>query len=62
MKLDYSYSNLNLRVRLKFEPRDFWIGAFFAKAEPTMPWTRRIYVCLVPFLPIVISWQPRVRL
>ncbi|MEO1063636.1 MAG: hypothetical protein AAFZ07_19645 [Actinomycetota bacterium] len=38
-----------MRVRVRFEPRDAWIGAYFDTDR------RRVYLCLVPFLPLVIE-------
>lgn len=40
-----------MRIRVKLEPRDAWIGAYFDTDR------RRTYLCLVPFLPIVIERQ-----
>lgn len=51
-----------MKVNLEFEPRDLWLGVFFAHSEPAIPWTRRVYICLVPCFPIVISWYPAVRM
>jgi hypothetical protein len=36
-------------VRIKFEPRDAWVGLFFDTAKG---WT---YICLVPFFPIIVG-------
>lgn len=38
------------RVRVMFEPRDLWLGVFVDTAK------KRIYVCLLPCLPVVISY------
>lgn len=35
------------RVRLKFEPRDMWVGTYVD------PENQRIYVCVVPCLVVV---------
>jgi hypothetical protein len=37
-------------VRVKFEPRDLWLGVFVDTVK------RRVYVCLVPMLPVVIRY------
>jgi hypothetical protein len=42
-----------MRLRIKVEPRDLWIGAYVDPAA------RRLYVCVVPCLPIVLDWGPR---
>lgn len=41
-----------LKSRLKFEPRDAWIGAYLDTATP------RLFVCAIPFLPLVIEIEP----
>lgn len=44
------------RVRVRFEPRDGWVGVYVDTEA------RRAYVCLLPFLPIVVDyarpWRP----
>lgn len=59
-----------MNVRLKFVPRDLWIGVFWRRLWTWKPiafgkqgafWTYEVYICLLPCLPIVISWErPRV--
>ncbi len=55
-----------VRIRLKFEPRDLWIGAFwrrtkFYRMDPPVvtqhSWHYELFVCLLPCLPIVFSWD-----
>lgn len=53
---------VQLQVRVKFEPRDVWVGVYVAKPEAAIPWTRRVYMCLIPMLPLVVSWTPAVRM
>lgn len=36
-------------VRLKFEPRDVWLGAYFDTVNT------RVYICVVPMFPIIIE-------
>lgn len=36
-------------VRVKFEPRDLWLGVFVDTAQ------RRLYICVVPCLPIIVE-------
>lgn len=36
-------------IRLKFEPRDLWVGAYIDTAK------QRLYVCAVPALPVVVD-------
>lgn len=39
-----------------FEPRDAWIGLFFKRDSPYAGVTdSRVYICLVPMLPIVLG-------
>lgn len=38
-----------MKLRVKFEPRDIWIGAFVDTEK------RKLYVCVVPCLPIILS-------
>jgi hypothetical protein len=38
-----------MRLRVKFEPRDLWLGVFVDTDR------RRLYVCLVPCLPIIFD-------
>lgn len=51
-------------VRVKFEKRDAWIGLYWNKTyakDPRDPEGRqstfamRVYICLVPFLPIIVQ-------
>jgi hypothetical protein len=37
-------------VRLKFEPRDLWIGLYWTRDERGLSF----YVCLLPMLPIIL--------
>lgn len=51
----------NLRIRLRFEPRDLWIGAYWKLTRPysgmfTVRGEFCIYICLLPMLPIRISF------
>lgn len=58
-----------MRVRIRFEPRDCWIGVFWRwtcpvhDAEAIEPGGLRykkvwdVYICLVPMLPVHIHWE-----
>lgn len=48
-----------MRIRLKFEPCDLWVGAYFSYADGRFDTVHRLYICLVPMLPIVITWWKR---
>jgi len=54
------------RVFVRFEWRDLWIGVYvdpehevtkLPLPKPPTIVTRRVYVCLVPTLPIIFEWQ-----
>lgn len=55
---------LTIKVRVVFEPRDLWIGAYWDCAP--VYWRRedlifvdryRVFICLVPMFPILITWN-----
>lgn len=48
-----------MKIRIKFEPRDLWIGVYW-----TFLWTRtfsrtynvlKIYICIIPMFPILLA-------
>lgn len=39
-------------VSLKFEPRDLWIGVYWNRPY----WGLEVYICIVPCLPIKLTW------
>jgi hypothetical protein len=48
------------RFKVKFVPRDFWIGVFFDKPkeqwdEASGDWVQRTFVVIVPMFPLVIE-------
>lgn len=49
-----------MKIQLKFEPRDAWVGVFVGYDR--LKSATRVYLCLVPFLPIVVTipkrWAP----
>jgi len=46
------------KIKLEFEPRDCWIGVYWAVREVhTVPWQIDIYICLLPMLPIHITFR-----
>lgn len=49
----------NLRVYVKFVPQDFWIGIFYDNSGGDYGLRRRLYVCLLPMVPIVFQWAIR---
>ncbi len=47
-----------MSVRIVFEPKDLWVGiynhGFYLDGGTGR---RRVYICLIPMLPLVIDWQ-----
>ena len=53
-----------MSVRFYFEPRDLWVGVYWAwpEADIYRPYVfYRVYICLLPTLCIRISWQREVE-
>lgn len=59
-----------MKVRMIFEPRDCWVGFYWRRISdhrdglkllgPHQWWQWRVYLCLIPMLPIVFEWwRPR---
>lgn len=55
-----------MKIRLRFVPRDLWVGVYFAptqffsvahKQKPAVERRHRLFICLLPMLPIEISWS-----
>lgn len=42
-----------MKVQIFFEPRDLWLGLFWTRRPDEL----RVYVCLVPMLPILFTWR-----
>lgn len=47
-----------MKIKIKFEPRDIWIGVYWTT---NFLWTRKesvktvkIYICIIPCLPIIL--------
>lgn len=55
-----------MRIQLKFEPRDLWIGAYWNLTKSIESLYRRldIYICIVPTLPIHLcfEWGWRIKM
>lgn len=46
-----------ITVVCQWEPHDLWVGMYWT--EPVMltgVWSYRVYICLVPGFPVVLSW------
>jgi hypothetical protein len=50
----------DLGVRVKFEPRDIWLGVFVDRTwyEMDRKW-HRLYICVLPTLPLIVTWRDR---
>jgi hypothetical protein len=46
---------VTLDVELLIEPRDLWVGAYWRLQSRRRDTRLRVYVCLVPCLPLVIT-------
>lgn len=47
-----------MRIKLEFKPEDCWIGAYWKRHLATLGvWEYNLWVCLIPMLPIHITWQ-----
>lgn len=50
-------------VKLKFEPRDLWVGVYWDferyiwNPDQTEHWWLDVYVCLIPTLPLRLGWR-----
>lgn len=51
------------KVRIKWEPRDCWIGLYWTRrvefmGQPPRRASRQWFICIVPCLPIVVTrWE-----
>ena len=48
-----------MKVSIKWVPRDLWVGIYIGEATaiPYARYERTVYVCLLPCLPICLTWQ-----
>jgi len=49
-----------LIARLEFQPRDFWIGAYWKPCwslDVRLPVYTDLWVCLVPMFPLHLRWR-----
>lgn len=47
-----------LTLRVKFFPRDLWVGVFIGEREPdALGYYRTIYICPVPMVVISFDWR-----
>lgn len=44
-----------LIISLDWEPRDAWVGVYWDHDQSGTVWSRDVYVCLVPFLPLHVQ-------
>lgn len=45
------------KLGIRFEPRDLWIGLFI-DYNKKMPRLTKVYLCIVPCLPIIFTFEP----
>lgn len=59
MKTKWNWNYLRPEVRLRFEPRDLWIGVYWnATRSIEGPYHRLdIYICVIPTLPIRFRFE-----
>lgn len=51
-----------LGVAILFEPRDAWIGVYVdPQTESIFDRYVAVYLCMLPFVPIRVTWQLRPR-
>jgi len=46
----------HLKVRIEFEPRDLWVGAYWKHKRLGMLRKLDIYICVLPVLPIHLTY------
>ncbi len=46
-----------MNARILFEPRDLWIGVFWDRRPAEL----RVYVCLIPTLPLLLTFPRDTR-
>ena len=44
---------LLFKPKIKFEPRDAWVGVYWKKRASFLS----VYVCIIPFFPLVTHWR-----
>jgi len=49
-----------MKISIKFEPRDIWVGVYWKKTndEVTLAGWKwlKVYICLLPFFPIKVAF------
>lgn len=46
-----------MEISIEFKPQDLWIGAYWRRRAIQGHVEYTVWVCLLPCLPIVISWE-----
>lgn len=73
--VDWTARRFYLAVELQWEPRDLWVGAFWTfnrwsgitgadskhGAYIARPWTMRVYICILPMVPIHVYIDRTIR-
>lgn len=63
--MQFDMRNGDVNIRLKFEPRDIWIGVYWnyrRSVESRSRWLD-VYICILPLVPIhiAITWGWKLR-
>lgn len=48
-----------IEVKVKFEPRDMWIGLYWERKMAFFGWLYFFYICIIPMFPICIRYRKR---
>ena len=51
------WNGASLKIQFQFEPRDVWVGVFWRST----PLCMHLYVCLLPLVPLHVTWTTRRR-
>lgn len=52
---------MKTRLKIEFNPRDLWIGAYFTAKDYRGIRTHHVYICVLPCLPIHVSWKRKIQ-
>lgn len=46
-----------MNIRVKFEPRDLWIGVYWKTYNEGWSKMLNVYICILPMLPICLTFE-----
>ena len=56
----YQSEKLQVNISMIYEKRDIWIGIYIHELYKVIAWNvRKIYICILPLIPIKISIYKR---